>query len=418
MGASLLNPHTVIQPSVNGQPAVVLTNRPWELPAGSKPLQEHLNQPAHFLVPTMFRNGDAEVLQNMAHRITAEFAELVENARPGDEVPTARIHTMIEQWLLSQVHAENKAPHEVVREAELTLAALQEVNRLRDADCFASHLIEGMARTLSYLGSDYEHFARFLFEQLLSYRKSRNEAEANFLEPYLLGLQELQSLLDREVGWMPGTELIFGRIKQGVLRKLVTRGMKNMNDIFDLAGLRVVVSGPMDVGPTIKRIEEALTRSRFGDPDEQQPYAYQIHQVETHDYPSGYQASHINILKSFEGSMRLPRPAAEIQVMTMGNFRWGEIQRNLVYEPRKAKKQGKTELPDTVLNAFDTYCSQAASYIRSCEHGTRPDTQPIFDYRFLTEIVDEKRRRYFSGQLREMEKLLEEYALRALPLTP
>ncbi len=401
VGSEALAGMTVLTPAAPGQPALIITDRPWAVPAEAQPL---ISAPGTLRAPSVFQPDTPQEIRTLAAQVAVEFTALVDETQNRPE-PTApdQAREAIESWLLGRHFAQNEPIGKIIVEAQMIRATLHEIRRLRGAEHFAVDLVDEISHHLSYIGADYGDFARLLFGELLTYTLRRDAAEKHFLKPYFQALQELQELLDRTLTWRFATPFISGRIKQGVLRKMLTRDWQDMSEFYDLAGLRMVLANQREVEEAVHYFQEELGKAHFEHGEGSAPYSYQPQGFDRKDYDSGYRAVHVDLRKVFKNGESFP--VAEVQFITVGIHRWGEIQRNLVY------KSGR--IPPMVRNALNGFCRRAAHYIVACEERSILPDYPVFNDDSLETIADLRRRAYYRHEVHRMEMLLGEFAVQA-----
>ncbi len=402
LGSMEMHNVSVFSSGGEDQPAVVLTDNPGVMPDVAMPLHDPQNGDVFVSVPAVFRSSDSMRLQALSAIISGEFVRLVDDVQQRPEASSPEpIGKEVRQWVLGRLLTQEEAATQIIAEARMIIGALQEIRALRQTDNFASGLIQGMATSLPYLGSDYAGFARMLFEELLTYSRKRDEFETNFLKPYLNSLTELKERLRETLNPEFPHANISGRIKEGILKKLMRRGWKDMKLFYDLAGLRVVVSSEAEVEASINLIVEAVFGTPSKDEATGESHYYEIERIRYNDYERGYRATHIYLRKTSKDESGAERsiPAAEIQVMTRGNYLWGEIQRKLVYKL-------EANVPEDVRAAIHEFCREAAVFIRACENGTERPYRPRIERRYVESIPDPELRTYFKSEVQNMYKLV------------
>lgn len=395
-------------PDPSCEQILVLTNDPRLLPPGSRPLNEHMARPRPLASPLNSLAAREIVplrkLRDLAELTALEFVQLVGEVQNREEPPSKDpFREGLEEWLKARFLSQNEDPQKIIDDARENLESLKQIRHLRDAKTFMpDDLINKMARSLAYLNADYDQFARVLFDQLFAFKQRRDAREEEFLVPYRRALYELQDFLS-DLEWGSSPPFITSRIKVNILGKLYRRRQNGLEEIYDLAGLRIVVANRRHVIAAVERIERALHHARFGKDTNEPPYAYLPQGRDEKDYESGYRALHLDLRKVYEDKQSFP--VAEIQIMSFGIHRWGEIQRNLVYK-------SKTPLPEAISVALKKFCRAASDFIVSCEEGDIPSDMPRFNESLLNSIESLRRRIFYKEQIRHMQELMEEYKKR------
>lgn len=179
--------------------------------------------------------------------------------------------------------------------------------------------------------------------------------------------------------------------------KLARRGAANMEELFDLLGIRLVAENREDAQELSQAIQEWMeTQEEFHlDPEE-------IENSEMTLNSRGYRGMHLNVRARLEGPREDGRhPAAEIQIHTPASLAWGEIQRELVY-----KNRNNQQVPQNLHADLNDYCRQAAAYLDFLENGGETQARPTFDQSQLDQISDEATRSETLEQIEAMEALL------------
>ncbi len=360
--------------------------------------------------------ADSLQIRGLASELAVNFAALVDTEqRPVEHTDPEPIRQVVEEWLLGRVLSQNEAVHTVMNETRLICAAIGEMVWLHDVPNFATDLIRDRVKTLSLLGHDFEHFCRFLFEEISNYISNRNTLESHFVAPYQAALEELNPLIERATESLNNV-FITGRIKEGLLQKMVRRSWKDWSEFYDFAGLRVVVDRPQDITRAQDMITHILHNSEFED-DRGYTYQYRANEPDIkgpENNDRGYRGVHLDIDRVNHLGVR-SEATAEIQIMTRGISRWGEIQRQLVYKSEAthsdhAESTEYSQRLEATADELKRYCRAAADFIYSCEAGIVPESIPELDHSVIDNIPDLKRRAFYHQQARKMDALMREFA--------
>lgn len=314
---------------------------------------------------------------------------------------------------------------DLLEKAGLAEVTLREIRTLRGTNHFFSETLDGFFRGLSMLGTDYDGFAPALIWELHKYRKKRDEEEDRFLQPFHAYRDDLLAIVDKVRGSHRFSLFeVEDRIKRGLLAKLQTREWKDMQEFYDLVGLRIIVGNQREVDAAVALVEGALLvheSSSILDPES--PHYFRIDDVETlvsvadpvahidikegynkrYYNNRGYRAKHMNVRRHCcdDGHHH---PTAEIQVMSRGIRDWGAIQRILDYK-------SDDRIPEEVTTVIRAYCRSAADYIVSLEDGQDAGEMPDLHagILILNHIKDEALRSDVLDHICDMDGLVSRY---------
>ncbi|MBI3541453.1 MAG: hypothetical protein HY073_04885 [Deltaproteobacteria bacterium] len=370
-----------------------------------------------------------DVLQRQARLIAYElillrerhFGKVSETERSG---AVKNVSKRLQNYFLEKLHMGIAAPR-IIEEAGLMEATLREIRVVRDAkDHFFMRRLHQSFKALTGLKLDHDRFGENLYRAIRSYCVRRDEEEARFLRPFHDYRPELIAIIGgtREKHLFTYFK-VETRMKRGLLAKLQHRKWKDMQEFYDLVGLRIVVGNQREVDATVALVEGAFkVHEAMAMMDPTIPYYFQIdhikvrqsvavidplmHQDVKNGYARkeynnrGYQAKHLNIRRCCRDNGH-EQPTAEIQIMSRGIRKWGDIQRLLDY------KEAHFGAMQPMITA---YCRAAAAFIVAHEERIGPDQMPEPDIAQLGQITDEVLLSDTLDRLGEMEALMTEYS--------
>lgn len=308
----------------------------------------------------------------------------------------------------------------VIQQARLAAQTLREIRCLWQADHFFTDAMRSFFDGLMKINAGNGRFGEKLFRGLKAYRDQRDEAETRFLEPFSEYRERLREML------VPlGSQFHFShweikdRIKRRILSKLEVRELQDMNAVYDILGLRILLGRQVEVNATEGMIRSALymheAASKF---DSGIPYYFTIDHIERHipegmrslfadsgdssvilqENDRGYTAAHVN-LRRIVPSKGKSYSTAEIQLKTWAADMIGEEQRNIAYFKKDLR------IPACLQAALKSYGRAAFQLGRDLEEG-KSVTLPQFDITKLDVIEDPTLRLEVEARLNSLEKKL------------
>jgi hypothetical protein len=332
----------------------------------------------------------------------------------------------------------------IIETVKLAQTTLREIRTLRGGDHFFSKTLDAFFTALTFLGVDYDQFASALIWELHKYREQRDREQARFLEPYYRYSAQLLEMIGeaRSGQTFDHFEILKPRIKGDVLAKLVMRGWKDMNEFYDLVGIRILVGCQREVGPAVTLVEKALRvyeESAITNPEAEHYFRIDhierklsveaIDRIRHQDVKTGfmrleyndrgYQAEHVNVRRYSRIDGR-DHPTGELQVTSRGLGGvdcWGEHQRRLV--PKDDWNHGKESqlpevqdpLPESVKLVVNAYCRSVSGYVVAYENGETTGPLPDLgdDIMVLNHIPKDVQRSEYFDSVCEMDAWMRKY---------
>jgi len=372
----------------------------------------------------------SETLQRQVQHVTYEFIRLKEeHFGPNSDEIGANEWILATRGLMGFVAeglARDVSEADLLKSSQLAEETLREIRSLRGTHHFFSKTLDGFFAALAMLGVDYDHFAPALLWELHKYREKRDKEENEFLKDYHKYLAEMMSIVNH-VGSGQGLRPfeIECRIKRDLMAKLQARKWKDMQEFYDLVGLRIIVGSQSEVDAAVAFLEGAFKvhESAFL-LNQGMLHVFKIDNIETKisvpkinrkrhrpvssayhrtDFNTrGYRGKHINVRRHTRENGD-NHPTAEFQVVSLGIWEWGNIQRLIAYKDK--------QIPQKVKNAISSYLRSAADYIVSCEEGKPMGRLPDLgkNILILNHIPDEGLRFDVFNRISDIDSLMRRY---------
>ncbi len=270
-------------------------------------------------------------------------------------------------------------------------------------------------KALAEYKADRDRIATALVQE---HSPALDKAEGSFLK-YLQDLTGSQKVWDKIHGKYEflnrpeGMEILppHGRLKDpaDVVSKLMRRGWKSMEPFTDLAATRVVVDSYTDVHSVIAAITDKYPIRLVRDANGQilkdgkgEPIRdwNRITRLVAGDKQWGYRAIHLAVEYTLPNGKKVP---VEVQIMTRGNYEWGEIQHDLSYK--------NASLPKEVKDAANDHFVEVANYLAYLDQGVShperpqaPDMKLIPNYETLSADSKKEIQKSFDAMAELMDR--------------
>jgi hypothetical protein len=328
-----------------------------------------------------------------------------------------------------------KPQDEILEASREMKRTLREIRTLRGTKHFFSEHLDQFFKALAMLqvsGDYFNQFASNLYWELKKYREKRKVEEDLFLAPFHRYMAELMAIIEPVRSAHGFTHFdVEPRIKRDLLAKQAKRQWQDMQEFYDLVGIRIIVGNRREVDAAVALVEGALRvheASAILDPrvehyfrvdhiEVNEPLAAidpELHRDETTGFVRrkynnrGYRNPHMNVRRHCRDNGH-DHPTAEVQPTTPGRLGWGERQRVLLKKswgyPLEGPVDNYNQIPPELRTVMNAYCYSVSEYIEGVENGEKPDAMPDLgdNIMLLTRIKDEVLRSEYLDRICDMD---------------
>lgn len=290
---------------------------------------------------------------------------------------------------------------QVMTRAHLAEQTLREIRVLWQGDHFFTDAMRSFFEGFLKINVENVRFGEKLFRGLKAYRDQRDDAETKFIVPFFEYRDQLRRIIEPI-----GTQFHFShweivsRVKRRILSKQEARKLPNTRDVFDIAGLMVLLGRQREVDAARNMIRSAFEMHEQASIfDDSIPYYFKIDHIEVHvptgqvdpnlmesgilvrENDRGYRGTHINS-RRFNRNKDKHYANGETQLRTRRGKLIGDEQHGIAYK-------GDPRIPPEIYEALKAYGRASFALGEDLDEGREVEL-PKFDLNELDARIEDK----------------------------